>query len=154
MALVVIRSGSEFIVGGNSAVRAWHEIRSNAAVNLQKKRRKKCSKSYGAESSGFPIQTPSVKHLGTVPNVWVIMFGSHLPSGLFPWGEYSLGEKRNGRKKEDKLPFSPMIYIWSEYPCSIFFYLECILDMLFQYETISWALKGMSPETRNSLPVG
>lgn len=82
------------------------------------------------------------------------MFGSHLPSGLFPSGEYSLGEKRNGRKKEDKLPFSLMIYIWSEYPCSIFFYLECILDMLFQYETISWALKGMSLETQCSLPVG
>lgn len=116
MTLLVTRSGSGFIVGGNSAIRAkW------CCSELKKRKsRKKSSKAHGAERSGFPIQTPSVKHLGTVPNVWV-MFGSPLPSGLFPWGEYSLGEKRNGRRTEDKLPFSPMIYIWSEYPCSIFF---------------------------------
>lgn len=96
MALLVARSGPGFIVGGNSAIRAWHEIRSNAAVNLKKKKireKKKVARLMVPKDLGFP----SRHHLWSTRGQCLMSESSCLavlyPVVCFPGGNIHWGRK-------------------------------------------------------------
>lgn len=108
MTLVVIRSGSEFIVGGNSAVRVCHEIRSNAAVNLQKKKRRKNVASLMVPKAlGFP----SRHHLWSTWGQCLMSESSCLaatyPVVCFPGGSIHWGRRGMVERRKINCPLAP-----------------------------------------------